>query len=67
MCSKEYDDNYEFWYDLVELNNENKVVGSICEHCFDNNTDAEIYDKLHGVPFDSFHSDEVNRIRKQEG
>lgn len=65
MCGKSYKDNETAWYNIVDLNDVNKIKGAICGDCF-THTDIEIYKKTKAIPNDSFYEDIAKDIRTYE-
>lgn len=65
MCGKTYEVADVEWHDIVNINNENEITGSICEHCFENEFDEDIFCTTGSVPADAFDSDNVEVIRHE--
>ena len=65
-CKKEYADNDTTWYNIVPSNDENDIKGAICQHCLDENSETDLYNKLGYVTADYFDSKETQTIRACE-
>lgn len=53
MCCGEHIHDADDCYDMCSPSDVNDIKGSVCEHCFENHSDKELYDKTQCFPCDS--------------